>query len=176
MRKCKVCGNKFEPRFSTLQSTCESPACIIEYSKKIKSKEWAKEKKEWSERIKPASDWRRELQVVFNTYIRMRDRGLACISCGRDLGKKYDAGHYYSVGSYPNLRYHEHNVHGQCVYCNRDKHGNLIAYREGLITRIGLDRLNELDAISSLPLNFTIPETKERISYYKQQIKKLKNT
>jgi hypothetical protein len=170
-----VCKEKFTPRFSTLQATCEKPSCLIEYSQKVKKKEWAAEKKEWKEKIKPASEWRRELQAVFNTFIRMRDKGTGCISCARPLGNKYDAGHYYSVGSYPNLRYHEHNVHGQCVYCNRDKHGNLIAYREGLISRIGLDRLNELDAKSSLPLNITIPDIKDMIQHYRARIKEIKN-
>ena len=103
----------------------------------------------------------------------MRDYGKPCISCGGNLGSKYDAGHFYSVGSSPNLRFNEYNVHAQCVHCNQHLHGNLILYSEQLPLRIGVDMFETLKSIRNIPLKLTTAEIKEQISYYKLKIKDL---
>lgn len=175
MKKCKVCSDKFLPRFSTLQATCEQPACIIAWSKKAQAKEHRQWKKQAKARTMTTSDHIQICQRVFNTYIRMRDKDKPCISSGRPLKGKYDAGHYYSTGAYPNLRFHEDNVHGQSVHDNRDLHGNLIAYREGLIARIGIDRFNELEAVKNVHVHYTILEVKELIHEYRNKIKYLQS-
>lgn len=126
------------------------------------------------ERIKTRTEYLRELQQVFNQYIRLRDRGKPCISCGKSLQGKYDAGHYYSVGSYPNLRFHEDNVHGQCVECNQHKHGNLIEYGINLPKRIGAKRMDELANLRAGLLKLTKDEIVEQIKLYKQAVKNLK--
>jgi len=86
--------------------------------------------------------------LKFRAWIRKRDEGKPCISCGRytDL----EAGHYYSAGHYPSLEFNEDNVHGQCDRCNRHLHGNQIEYRKGLIERIGGDRVEMLDTIAGV--------------------------
>lgn len=79
----------------------------------------------------------------FNKYIRVRDEGKPCISCGAD---KFDhAGHYYAGNVAPSIRLDEDNVHGQCAGCNLFKHGNLIGYRKGLVDRYGEDFVRVLD-------------------------------
>jgi hypothetical protein len=79
----------------------------------------------------------------FNKYIRERDKGKPCISCGSD---KFDhAGHYYAGNAAPSIRLDEDNVHGQCAGCNLFKHGNLIGYRKGLVERYGEDFVRVLD-------------------------------
>ncbi len=65
-------------------------------------------------------------QVVFNKYIRLRDKDKPCVSCDKPLGSKYDAGHYFSSGGHKAVTFDENNVHGQCVTCNQHKHGNLL--------------------------------------------------
>ena len=77
----------------------------------------------------------------FNTYIRKRDAGKPCVSCGQR--RTLEAGHYYPK-TVSALRFHENNVHGQCNSCNRHGHGNLASYLHGLLDRIGQDGLNEL--------------------------------
>lgn len=151
--------------------------CIAAHGKKLVNKErakaWTKEKKEWSEKLMTLSDHIQLCQKVFNTYIRLRDKGKPCISSGRPLIAKYDAGHYYSCGAYPNLRFNEDNCHGQSVHDNRDKHGNLIEYRERLIERIGMERFLTLEAMKNISRNYTIPEIKEMIALYRSKIKQL---
>lgn len=82
----------------------------------------------------------------FNAYIRRRDEGLRCISCGKQPMSQ--AGHYYSAGHYPALSFNENNVHGQCLPCNYYLSGNLIEYRKNLIKKIGAACVEELDMLS----------------------------
>ena len=94
-----------------------------------------------------------ERQAVksFNDFIRWRDSreirdAFICISC-RELKSvtKMHAGHFYSSGHYPILRFDEENVHGQCERCNHFLSGNLNEYRQHLEKKIGKDRLLILD-------------------------------
>jgi hypothetical protein len=147
---------------------------VLEYAKLNRHKKEKSEIKAMRERVKSVSHWRRDLQQVFNQYIRLRDALKGCVSCGKPLSSKYDAGHYYSVGSYPNLRFTETNCFGQCVECNQHKHGNLLEYRERILQRISQQELEELISIKDLPLRLSLPEIKEKIQHYKNKIKILK--
>jgi hypothetical protein len=130
---------------------------------------------EMREKIKTRQDYLKELQTVFNAYIRERDKMYTCISCVKPLRGKYDAGHYFSVGSYPNLRFNESNVHGQCVECNQHKHGNLIEYAANLIFRIGMKEYEALHELKNGRLSLTIDEIQEQIKLYKTKLKQFKN-
>jgi hypothetical protein len=94
---------------------------------------------------KTLSQLHKKATLVFNKVIRLRDKDKGCISCGDPV---QHAGHYYSAGQYPSLRYLVVNVHGQCVVCNNFKHGNLIEYRKGLIKRYGEDFVLVLDELA----------------------------
>jgi hypothetical protein len=174
-KRCKVCKEPFIARFSTLQTVCENPKCILKNAEAVALKRNKADILRRKEKVKSISQWRRELQQVFNTYIRIRDTKQNCISCQKPLPEKYDAGHYYSVGSYPNLRFNEDNVHAQCVVCNQHKSGNLIEYTYNIEQRIGLERLEELKAKRNLPLKLPLDEIKQNITLYKSKIKQLKN-
>ena len=94
-------------------------------------------------------------QTAFNGYIRARDAGKPCISCGKPLesggiGGAFDCGHFRSVGSAPHMRYVEDNAHGQCKHCNRHLAGNHVDYRMGLIARIGERAVDLIEADQTL--------------------------
>lgn len=173
-KKCKVCGKEFTP-FNSLQKVC-STSCAIQLTKnneKLKrQKEWQKEKKERKEKLMSHSDWLQVLQVTFNAFIRERDKGKPCISCGTLKGQ-FHAGHYRSVGGFPELRFNENNVHIQCATCNNFLSGNLIEYRKGLIEKIGIEKVEDLENFNQSN-KMTILEIKEKISFYKSKIKDLK--
>ena len=78
----------------------------------------------------------------FHKFIRNRDKDKPCITCGKYT--TLQAGHYYSAGKHPVIRFNEDNVHGQCLSCNYYKSGDLINYTYNLIDRIGKDRFEKL--------------------------------
>lgn len=179
MKKCKNCQEKFEPRFSTLEKYCWNTQCKtiealqkLEQIKKTESKIEKARLNKLKSSLVTSSELKKKVQIVFNTFIRQRDQNKPCISCGRQLVGKFDAGHFYSVGNYPALRYHELNCHGQCVECNHHKGGNIHEYKIGLIQRIGEDKVNELTQMRNTPRKYTMPELKQLLDFYKNLTKK----
>jgi gamma-glutamylcyclotransferase (GGCT)/AIG2-like uncharacterized protein YtfP len=173
-RKCLVCKDKFTPKNNT-QIVC-SPSCSLEYLKKQRSKEWKEQKKVIKQSLETKSEVLKAAQIVFNTYIRLRDKDKPCISCDKPYREKdINASHFYSVGAYPNLRFNEDNVHNSCIRCNKDLHGNINEYTLRLPNRIGVERYNLLVASRNKPLKLALDEVKELIYIYKEKIKELKN-
>jgi hypothetical protein len=115
-------------------------------------------------------------QIVFNKYIRERDKNETCISCGKPIRKgNVDAGHLWSAGGHSNLRFNEFNVNAQCSRpCNKDKSGDINNYRLGFIKRYGEDKLSELDSIAHIERKFTKDELKEIIKKYKDLVRDMK--
>jgi hypothetical protein len=156
-RVCKCCKKMFIRHRST-QVVC-SYECSIELTK-IKQKE--KEAKEWKvakakmkENLKTLGDYEKAARIVFQKWIRERDKDLPCISCGQ-WSNRFDAGHYFEAGVYSGLIFHEDNVHKQCSFnCNKNKHGNLPNYRIGLINKIGEERVKWLEENKDRLKNYT---------------------
>lgn len=173
--KCRKCKSNFEPIYREgiiISRLCLS--CLWAKARAKVRKDKVREKIELKEKLKTKSEWLKDLQKVFNEFIRLRDKNKPCISCGKPLIGKYDAGHYFTVGSYPNIRFNEDNVHGQCVECNQHKHGNINEYSLHLPNRIGQEQFNKLLEDRLKPLNLTLSEVKDLIKKYKEKIKQLK--
>jgi hypothetical protein len=172
-RKCLVCKEKFTPQNQT-QIVC-GPEHALEYLKKQRSKEWKEQKKVIKQSLETKSDVLKAAQIVFNTYIRLRDKDKNCVSCDKKLmGNDVNASHFFSVGAYPNLRFNEDNVHNSCISCNQHKHGNQKEYDLRLPNRIGIEKYNKLLEDRNKPLKMSLDEVKELIYIYKQKIKELK--
>lgn len=129
------------------------------------------------EAIKTIRDFLKDAQAVFNRYIRLRDAGHPCISCGLPMsseavGGGYDAGHYRSVGAAGHLRFDEQNVHAQCKRCNRYGAGRVQDYRIGLIARIGLPAVERIEADNSTH-KWTRDELIRIIETYRQKCREL---
>jgi hypothetical protein len=170
-KKCAECRQEFMPYRST-QKVC-SPACAQKLAEKKREKVERAADRQKRESLKTLRDYLKETQIVFNAYIRERDRDMPCISCGRHHTGSYDAGHYRSVGAAPQLRFNEDNCHKQCVPCNQFKSGNAVEYRIRLIGRIGLERVQALES-ECKPLKITIDEAKQIKALYKAKLKELK--
>lgn len=179
-RKCavKTCRALFTPRSMT-HKTC-SPECAIALVQAEKQKTAKIERQAGLAALKSKNDWIKEAQRAFNAYIRERDKEQPCICCGRVKtnvtglhSHGWDAGHYRSTGSAPHLRFNEDNVHRQLVYCNRDRAGNAVEYRAGLIARIGLARVEALES-SNVAAHWTIDDLKAIKATYVAKLKALK--
>ena len=87
----------------------------------------------------------------------------------------WDCGHYRSTGSASHLRFHEDNAHRQLVICNRYGAGRAVDYRIGLIARIGLERVEALEA-DNTPHKWTAEELREIKARYKAKLKQMEKT
>lgn len=174
-RLCKNCKKEFQ-KTSPLQSVC-SITCSVERSYELNKKKREKELKDKVKVMKTETmtrgEWIKLLQATFNTYIRLRDKDLGCVSCGRTNVEEFHAGHYIA-STYQYHRFNPDNVHKQCSKCNTHLRGNLIPYRIELIKRIGLEQVEYIENTRHMMLEITIPEIKEQIFKYKQLIKQLK--
>lgn len=152
-KPCKVCGSMFRP-FSSTARVC-SPVCARKIVKADKKAEKVQDRAK-RESQKPIKKLKAEAQKAFNEWIRMRDADQPCISCDTlnppmKPGGAWDAGHFISRGSHPELAFDEDNVHKQCKTCNAG--GGKYAhkertvneqYEERLIARIGAERVERL--------------------------------
>ena len=187
LKKCKQCGKEFVPLRSTAIA-CSYPcakAWVDARNAKLKAQKAKQEAKverqltkERKEKLKTRNDYIKETQVAFNAYVRQRDADKTCICCGKPLkesqpGGGFDCGHYRSTGSAPHLRFNEDNAHGQTKFCNRYRAGNAVDYRLGLIKRIGLERVEALEA-NNEPAKWSIDELKAIRDYYRKKLKELK--
>jgi hypothetical protein len=119
---------------------------------------------------------KKQLQELFNKFIRLRDQGKPCISCERP--KDYlQAGHFYSVRMYDGLRFNEDNCHGECAGCNAFDDMHLLSYNANLIDRIGRERFDELKMkamlYKAMGYKWSRSELMDLIEVYKQKIREL---
>jgi hypothetical protein len=176
-KTCKQCKRKFQQK-QPLQYVC-SLECSIDYAKELEEKKKKKENKAFKNKIKEKhktwSSYVKDVESVFNAFIRERDKNLPCISCDALAGTyKLTAGHFYPT-TYQYLRFNEDNVHGQCWFnCNKNKHGNVNEYRIRLIEKIGIKRVEQLDEDRVKKLYLTIPELIELKVNYKDKLRVLK--
>ena len=169
-KTCEVCERVFVPdRMGQL--VCR-PACAMARVRNAKKAE-RESVRARKEAIKSKADWAREAQTAFNAWIRARDEGLPCISCGRHHQGQWHAGHYLSTGARPELRYTESNVHRQCAPCNTHLSGNAVLYRIGLINRIGADAVEWLEGPHELP-KWTADDYRAILDTYRQKLKEIK--
>jgi hypothetical protein len=153
MRKCRYCRVEIpKAKDSTgyqRAGYCDVN-CMADYghAKALAKIEKAKrvELRQAKERIKTKSDHLRDLQAIVNRYVRLRDKGNACVSCGKpdDGSHQRHASHYRSVGACSSLRFNTLNIHASCAQCNSHKSGNILEYRIRLIRMFGeafVDRL-----------------------------------
>ena len=185
-KKCKAkgCGIAFTPARMG-QSAC-SPTCALTVARAKREQDQASKAraerladKEKRDKLKTRGDWIKEAQVAFNRYVRLRDAGKPCICCGRPLeggavGGGFDAGHYRSVGSSPELRFEPLNVHKQCAPCNNHKSGNVVEYRISLVKRIGLDNVEWLEGPHE-PKRYTIEDVKALKAKFRAELRAMQS-
>jgi len=166
-KKCRACGEVFQPE-RPIQPCC-SPSCAIELVRLQKEQKRKDDRKEFKRKVKlnDRSYQTKLAQYYFNRFIRFRDSGLPCISCGKYHSGQIHAGHYRSVGAVGALRFHEANCHAQCSVCNNHRSGNIVEYRINLIKKIGLERVEWLEK-DHPPVKRTIEEIIEIKKHYQK--------
>lgn len=144
---------------------------------KKKSREFNTETKRRREKNKSRSDWLDDLQKLVNQYVKIRDKGKPCCTCGTTKDVQYCAGHYLSRGARPELRFVLTNIHLQCnFHCNNHLSGNRAEYDKFIISTYGQDHYNFLvGPYPSLKELFPhIDDIRSEMSRYRALIKDMK--
>lgn len=159
-----------------LQQVC-SYECSIELAKaKVKEKEykeWKVKKAKMKENLKTLSDYEKLARIVFQKWIRQRDKDLPCISCNNIAAVQYHAGHYLKAELFTGLIFDPDNCHKQCSRCNDLYSGNELEYRDGLIHRYGIEFVERLESKKDAArvYKFTKDELIQIANKYKLKIK-----
>lgn len=187
-KKCKQCGEKFTPTYSTVQIVCTA-YCAAKYAKELRkkkeearkkkeAKKWKEEKKVIKETLEKKASIEKKLEKEINTIVRLLDKGHECISSGRPLGidiGKYHAGHFHSVGSNVQIRFHLFNIFGQSIEQNKNKGGNPLGYMDGLEATFGTQIKDYCLSLKGHPaLHLSREELKEKTVIAKRLIKWIK--
>jgi hypothetical protein len=112
-------------------------------------------------------------KTVVHAYVRKRDKGKNCISCGCNWNPEFEAGHHYSANSFTTLKFNLDNIAGQCFFCNNKLEGNFSNYALNLPKRIGVERYNELVRLASIDKQFSKVWNLENLKEIRENIKKL---
>ena len=188
-RKCKNCGERVRDYIVINNVAYCSFDSAVQYASnnklkgaEIKRKEADKKHRERKKAFKDndKSIRTKAAQSSFNAFIRKRDEGLNCISCGKPPnsgeyigGSGTHAGHFKSCGAHSELRFNELNCNVQCFRCNVHLSGNIKDYRPALIDKIGLDKVEWIEGPHK-PKKYTCAELKEIELLYKAKVTALK--
>lgn len=158
MKHCRACKKRFEPQYSSLQITC-SPKCAISIVQQNKQKENRAALKKFNENDR--GYMMKKAQAAVNAYVRLRDSGKPCISCGKpDTGShQRHASHYRPAHKNAQHRFNPINIWASCQQCNTANSGNLIGYRISLIDKIGVERVEWLENTNT-PVRYTVDQLK----------------
>lgn len=176
-KRCKVCRTEFTPtkpmqRICGLQCALSLASTVKAKRERTQASQERKETKAKLERLKSRADWAREAQAAFNRWVKLRDAGKPCISCGRHHTGQYHAGHYLSRGARPELAYEPLNVHKQCAPCNTHLSGNAVLFRRSLVELIGVERVEWLEGPHE-PKHYTVDDLKAIRDTYRAKCKEL---
>lgn len=190
-RKCKVCNEWFRPAFSNQWWCSPEHGTELAIERRSKEREKAeiaadkKRRREYQQQkdklkirklaLKPRSYWIKQAQQAVNAFIRERDRDLPCVSCGTMSAAQWDAGHYRTTASAPQLRFDPRQIWKQCQVCNQHKSGNLVPYRAELIRRIGIEQVEAIESDHKRH-RWTTEECKAIKAEYQQKLKDLRDS
>ena len=82
------------------------------------------------------TDWNKKLQTKINLIVRLIDFNQPCLAKNK-LANQMHAGHVYSRGSNPMLRFNLHNIHRQSAQSNHFQNEDGL-FREGIIKEYGI--------------------------------------
>jgi hypothetical protein len=82
------------------------------------------------------TDWNKKLQTKINLIVRLIDFNQPCLAKNK-LANQMHAGHVFSRGSNPMLRFNLHNIHRQSAQSNHFQNEDGL-FREGIIKEYGI--------------------------------------
>ena len=161
---CKECGSIYhtkmyhKPRKPIASSTVRKKRTVAKPAKK---------------KAPSRSKVVKDLDDIFSKFIRLRDDGKGCVTCGVvKPWKEMQACHYYTRGRLP-TRWHEDNVFSGCYRCNVLLKGNYTEYAIFMVNRFGIEYVEELKALSLSNVKIPTHELRELTEVYKKKVAEL---
>lgn len=132
--------------------------------------EKAKIERETSKSLKNAL---KATKTIVHEYIRLRDKGKPCVSCGEPWREDFQACHYHKAELYETLKFNLDNIHGGCIGCNIHKDGNLEQYNINLPLRIGKERFDELQRLAQIDKHYSKVWNLENLNEIRVKVRQL---
>lgn len=157
--KCPICKQPATQRFGLklfcgFEHAAEWGQMQAQKNKAKKQKEQRKSDRERKQRLKTQSEWKSEVQDVFNKMRRLEEllwfkqRGMEpfCISCQKPLGNDvWACGHYKTRGARSDIALDRNNTFLQHNFqCNSNKSGDVEGIKIGLAVRFGDDEAKRI--------------------------------
>lgn len=173
-KRCAICNKQFLP-ITAFQKCC-SVDHAIQYVKLKDAAKKADLNKLRNEKfdIEKLATVTKSTLIVFNSYIRLRDKGKPCPSCGVRWNSRFEAGHAYSASKFNAIRFDFDCVHGQCFSCNNLKEGNYDNYLLKLPDRIGVENAQRLAKRAIIAKQVTHTWTRHELSEIRKEVSRRK--
>jgi len=115
-----------------------------------------------------------ELDIVFGRLVKIRNTGMdgriCCFTSRKRIPPRFiEAGHYLSR-QYLRYRWDNYNVFPQSRDQNRRLSGNLLVYRENLISLFGPVLIESMEADIRNPFSWSEPEMEKMLEQFKSEL------
>jgi len=185
--RCKYSSNVYSARTLTglkqccTEIQCMTSAAMVALEKKRKalikseSEKWKQKKSEY--KFQTVRQSQEPLQKAINQIVRLIDEEEPCIARPFEYSAAFDAGHIFSVGAHPALRYHMWNIHKQSVKSNKHLGGEQLLMLEGIDIRYGNETRQYIESLPQLvgSLKPTIDEKMSWLKIANRLIKEIKS-
>lgn len=182
-RQCKApgCGQRFIARRQIewwCSPDCGTAVALAKLSKvrDAKAKKERAEHKKRKREVEPISAVIERVKRACHEYIKERDHGLPCISCGQHC-ERMEAGHYKAVGAGGGspARFHPDNIHLQCHPCNHfNGGGNHYGYRPNLVKKIGEERVRAVEQLHAGSAKWDRQSLEEQRAWFAAEARRIR--
>jgi hypothetical protein len=114
----------------------------------------------------------KKADIASALYVRTRDEGKPCISCG-STGRKLQCGHFIPR-AYMIFRYDERNINGQCMHCNYTLEGNHDNYGKALAKLYGQEFVDYMEREKHKHRKYNVNELLLLTDYFTRKTAELK--
>jgi hypothetical protein len=167
MKPCRICRqNPRQPGLALCKHCASANKKEKERIKKLKSAQRREKHRE-----RPAA-LKKKLDIVFSKYIRLRDKGNPCITCGKPWNDNFQCGHLFSRRHLA-TRWHEMNANAQCPGCNMFEGGRQYDHAIATDNKWGAGTAAMLRKETQVLWNKDSNDYKVYIEYYEEQTKAL---
>ena len=122
---------------------------------------------------------KKRLWKLVSEYIRRKasdDNGyVTCVTCGvvRQWNDDIDCGHFIPKSRGNAIYFVEENLHCQCKRCNLMEGGNFENYYPYMVEMYGIEKVEELTALSRTTVKFSVNDLLEMEAEYKELLENL---